>query len=182
MDGLGDLRGQCLQALRELAVAANLGAGQLLVVGCSTSEVLGHRIGTAGSEVAAAEIWAAIVAAQAEFGFAVAIQCCEHLNRALVVECAVLKQERLEEVTAIPVPGAGGALAAFAYTRMQEACLAETIRADAGIDIGDTFVAMHLRRIVVPVRLSLTSIGHAHLTAARTRPPLIGGERAVYRK
>jgi uncharacterized protein (TIGR01440 family) len=182
MDGLGDLRGQCLKALRELSSLSGLGAGRLMVVGCSTSEVIGSRIGTDGSEGVAAEIWAALAIVQAEFGFDIAIQCCEHLNRALVVERDVLKRERLDEVAAVPVPGAGGAFAAIAYSRMQDPCLAESICADAGLDIGDTFVAMHLRRVVVPIRLSISSIGQAHLTAARTRPPLIGGERAVYRK
>ncbi len=182
MDGLGDLRSQCLQALRELAVAAGLGTGRLMVVGCSTSEVIGNRIGTGGSEAVAAEVWAALAIVQAEYGFDIAVQCCEHLNRALVVERTVLNQERLNEVAAVPVPGAGGAFAALAYSRMLDPCLAESITVDAGLDIGDTFVAMHLRRVVVPVRLSLSAIGQAHLTAARTRPPLIGGERAVYRK
>lgn len=167
--------------LEELAAAAGLGPDRLLVVGCSTSEVQGRQIGKGGSEAVAAALWESIEAARRRHGFAIAIQCCEHLNRALVVERSWLCQEGLVEVSAVPVPTAGGALAAHAWKRLAAPCLAETVQADAGIDIGGTLVGMHLRRVAVPVRLSLRHIGEATLIAAKTRPPLIGGERAVYR-
>ena len=168
-------------ALDELVTIAGLGPERLLVVGCSTSEVQGRQIGKGGSEAVAAALWEALEAARRRHGFAIAIQCCEHLNRALVVERAWLRQERLQEVSAIPVPTAGGALAAHAWRRLAEPCLAEAVQADAGLDIGGTLIGMHLRRVAVPVHLSVRQVGEAILIAAKTRPPLVGGERAVYR-
>jgi uncharacterized protein (TIGR01440 family) len=173
---------QVKAAATELIKLAGVGPGQLLVIGCSTSEVLGRRIGTAGSLQLAAEIMAAVQAAAAERGVALAIQCCEHLNRALVLPRAVAEQQRLPVVSAWPVPKAGGALAAVAMDALPDPVLVESIQADAGLDIGHTLIGMHLRPVVVPVRLSVERIGQAPLVAARTRPKLIGGERAVYRR
>lgn len=166
--------------LAHLAQEADLGPGKLLVIGASTSEVAGERIGTATSVAvgrAIAEVALAFARAQ---GCDVAFQCCEHLNRALVVERRVALARGLEEVTAIPVPGAGGAAAAAAYWAMAEPCLVSSVSADAGIDIGDTLIGMHLRPVVVPVRGPVREIGRAHVVMARSRPPLIGGARAVY--
>lgn len=168
------------QIVRELAEAGGLSARQLLVVGTSTSEVLGHRIGTSGTVEAAAQIFAGVEAVRREIGFYPVYQCCEHLNRALVVERTVAEQFGLEQVAAVPVPKAGGSMAAYAYRHLKDACLVETISAHAGIDIGDTFIGMHLRRVAVPVRPSIRTIGAAHVTMAVTRPKLIGGARAVY--
>lgn len=109
-----------------------------------------------------------------------AFQCCEHLNRALVVEKELAIRERLEEVSVVPVPQAGGAMAAFAYRHLQDPTVVEFIKADAGIDIGDTFIGMHLKHVAVPVRVSVKTLGEAHVTLAKTRPKLIGGPRAVY--
>ncbi|WP_088036768.1 TIGR01440 family protein [Evansella clarkii] len=168
-------------ALTELQQAAQLESGQLLVVGTSTSEVMGEHIGTSGTREAAEAIWEALSEFQEKTGVALAFQCCEHLNRALVVKREYADFNRLELVSAVPVPGAGGSMAALAYEKLENAVLAEEIKADAGIDIGDTLIGMHLKKVAVPVRSKVRQVGEAHLTMARTRPKLIGGERAVYR-
>ncbi len=166
--------------IRELASAGGLSAGQLLVIGVSTSEVLGQRIGTAGTLDTAERIFAGVEAVRKEIGFHPVYQCCEHLNRALVIEQPVAERLGLELVAAVPIPKAGGSMAAFAYRTLPGACLVETVAAHAGIDIGDTLIGMHLKRVAVPVRPSIKSIGGAHVTMAFTRPKLIGGIRAVY--
>ncbi|WP_420535295.1 TIGR01440 family protein [Alicyclobacillus herbarius] len=166
--------------LEDLFAAADLGPGKLLVVGASTSEVAGQRIGTATSLDVGRVLVETVMAKTAAVGCAVAFQCCEHLNRALVVTREMAMQRGYREVMAIPVPGAGGAAAAVAFAEMADACLVEAVAADAGIDIGDTFIGMHLKPVVVPVRPRRPLVGRAHVTMARTRPPLIGGARAVY--
>ena len=172
---------QVSQILHELVEAAGLGPGKVLVVGTSTSEVAGKRIGTSGALGVAEELLQAIGEVRAKFGFDTVFQCCEHLNRALVMERSVLERLRLTEVAAVPVPKAGGSMAAAAYRSIKEPCLAEAIEAHAGIDIGETMIGMHLRRVAVPFRPTLRYVGHARVNAAYTRPKLIGGERAVYR-
>ncbi|ALS26012.1 TIGR01440 family protein [Paenibacillus cisolokensis] len=166
--------------VRELAVAAKLRPGQLLVLGVSTSELIGARIGTAGTMEAAAAVFAGVEAARRDFGFYPVYQCCEHLNRALVIEREAAERYGLEPVAAIPVRKAGGSMAAYAYRHLPDAVLVETVSAHAGIDIGDTLIGMHLRRVAVPVRPTVRAIGSAHVTMALTRPKLIGGARAVY--
>jgi uncharacterized protein (TIGR01440 family) len=168
------------QVLRELVQAGNLQAGQLLVIGTSTSEVLGHHIGTSGTEEVAKHIFAAVEAVRAEIGFYPAFQCCEHLNRALVLERAATLQYRLEPVSAIPVPRAGGSMASYAFKNLQQACLVEAIQAHAGLDIGGTLIGMHLKPVAIPLRPSIRTIGQATVQMAYTRPKLIGGARAVY--
>ncbi|MEB3102527.1 TIGR01440 family protein [Ferviditalea candida] len=166
---------------RELAEAGNLVKGQILVIGCSTSEIVGRHIGTSGTEEAAEQIFLAVESLRRELGIFTAFQCCEHLNRALVVEKELIRHyPLLEQVSAVPVPKAGGAMAAYAYRHMQDPCLVETIQAHAGIDIGETLIGMHLRRVAVPFRPSIRQIGLASVIAAYTRPKLIGGPRAVY--
>ncbi|SDS96443.1 TIGR01440 family protein [Paenibacillaceae bacterium GAS479] len=166
--------------IRELAAEDRLRPGQLLVLGVSTSEVLGKRIGTAGSRQAAAAIFSGVQRARADLGFIPVFQCCEHLNRALVLEWETAEKLGLERVHAIPVPGAGGSMAAHAYRHLKDACLVEAVQAQAGIDIGETLIGMHLKRVAVPVRPSLRTIGEARVTMAYSRPKLIGGPRAVY--
>ncbi|WP_042170253.1 TIGR01440 family protein [Paenibacillus gorillae] len=179
-DEITNITSHVEQIIRELAEAGSLAAGQLLVIGTSTSEVLGHRIGTSGTVETAAQIFAGVEAARRDIGFYPVFQCCEHLNRALVIEREAAEKYGLEEVAAVPVPKAGGSMAAYAYRQLTGACLVETIAAHAGIDIGDTFIGMHLRRVAVPVRPSIKNIGSAHVTMAYARPKLIGGARAVY--
>ncbi|GIO35269.1 MULTISPECIES: TIGR01440 family protein [Paenibacillus] len=171
---------QMAEVVEELCVHARLGPGKLLVIGASTSEVAGARIGTGGAEHVAESLHRGIETVRVKYGFDVAYQCCEHLNRALVVERKVLDRLRLTEVAAVPVPKAGGSMAAIAYRHCSEPCLADTIEADAGIDIGETLIGMHLRRVAVPYRPTRRLVGQARVTAAWTRPRLIGGERAVY--
>ncbi|WP_102348234.1 TIGR01440 family protein [Bacillus sp. Marseille-P3661] len=174
------LRTQLRTVLDDLQAAASLTQGQILVVGCSTSEVIGERIGTAGTEEVAETIFETLQQFQKEAGVALAFQCCEHLNRALVVESETAITRQLEIVSVVPVRKAGGAMATYAYKRFKNPVMVEYIKADAGIDIGDTFIGMHLKHVAVPVRSSVKTIGQAHVTIARTRPKLIGGERAVY--
>ncbi|SDK15331.1 TIGR01440 family protein [Sediminibacillus albus] len=154
--------------------------GQLFVVGCSTSEVAGQRIGTSGSEEIASVIFSEMERLQKNSGIQLTFQCCEHLNRALVMERDTLVQRGYQQVTAVPVPKAGGSMASYAYKHFREPVLAETISADAGMDIGETMIGMHLRRVAVPLRFKQRSAGNARVNTARTRPKLIGGERAVY--
>lgn len=157
-----------------------MGPRQILVMGTSTSEVMGERIGTAGSEQPAVTIFRVLKEFQQKHSFHLAFQCCEHLNRALVVERETVDAFRLEEVSVIPVPKAGGSMASYAYQQMDDPVMVESIQAHAGIDIGDTFIGMHLRPVAVPVRPTIRQIGNAHVTMAFTRPKLIGGSRAVY--
>ncbi|OMF37193.1 TIGR01440 family protein [Paenibacillus sp. FSL H8-0548] len=177
---LGVIAKQVETIVRELAAAGSIAENQLLVIGVSTSEVLGHHIGTAGTTDAAAQIYAGVDAVRREIGFVPMYQCCEHLNRALVIERAAAERYGLEIVGAVPVPKAGGSMAAYAYRQLVSPCLVEAVQAHAGIDIGDTFIGMHLKRVAVPVRPSVRRIGEAHVTMAITRPKLIGGSRAVY--
>lgn len=177
---LAAVRRQVAEAAEELITAAALTAGQVLVVGCSTSEVAGQRIGTAGSEAIAEAVLEPLYEVTQARGIYLACQCCEHLNRALVVPQAAMERYNWEEVAVIPVPHAGGAFAARAIREMPDAVVVEEIRAHAGLDIGSTLIGMHLRRVAVPVRLKANRVGSALVTAARTRPKLIGGERAVY--
>jgi len=180
MFNLEQIRLDTQKALEGLLETAKLKEGQVLVVGCSTSEVAGERIGSAGSMEIAEAIFSAIMPKLQERGIYLAVQCCEHLNRALVVEQAAREKYGWEEVSVVPHQKAGGSLATFTFEKMKEPVLVEEIKAHAGMDIGDTFIGMHLRKVAVPVRLEVKSIGHAHLTVARTRPKLIGGERAKY--
>ncbi len=171
---------QAFSAAKEIIETAGLKAGQILVVGCSTSEVLGQKIGTDSSPDAAKEIFGGIYSAAKGKGVFVAAQCCEHLNRAIIIERAAAPL--LEEVNVVPQPKAGGSFATAAYTVFEEPIAVEEIRADAGLDIGFTMIGMHLRQVAVPVRLQNDRIGEAKVLAARVRPKFIGGERACYDK
>ncbi|WP_051286795.1 TIGR01440 family protein [Paenibacillus taiwanensis] len=180
-DYIRQIHAEAEAAAHALADAAQLSPGQLVIIGCSTSEVIGQRIGTSGTIELATALYAGIELLRTKYGAQLAFQCCEHLNRALVVERTTCERLRLDEVNAVPVPKAGGSMAAIAYTSFAQPCLVETISADAGIDIGETLIGMHLKRVAVPLRTSVKSIGAARVTMAMTRPKLIGGERAVYR-
>jgi uncharacterized protein (TIGR01440 family) len=177
---LGEIKRQAAAAADELLAVAGLTPGQILVVGCSTSEVRGARIGSSGSAEVAAAILAALRASCQARGVHLAVQCCEHLNRALVIERPAAECYGLEEVSVVPVPKAGGALAAQAMRDFAAPVVVESIQAHAGLDIGATLIGMHIRRVAVPVRLGQKLVGQAPVTAARARPKLIGGARAVY--
>lgn len=180
---LGQIRKQAQRAVAELCDAAHLRPGALFVVGCSSSEVLGERIGTHTSMDVAGALYEGIASELKERGVFLAAQCCEHLNRALVVERTVLERYDLEQVNAIPQPNhAGGAFASVTWNRMADPVLVESIsaRADAGIDIGGTLIGMHIHPVVVPVRISIDRIGEASILCARRRPKYVGGQRAIY--
>jgi len=153
---------------------------ELLVVGCSTSEIAGARIGKQPDPALGEVVARAVMEVLRPLGIAWAAQCCEHLNRALVMEARDAMRLRYEEVCVVPHPRAGGSFASAAYRMFERPVVVERIRADAGLDIGDTLIGMHLREVAVPVRPPVKEIGHAHVTMARTRPRLIGGERAKY--
>lgn len=168
------------KAVCELFDSAETRKGQILVVGCSTSEVLGKKIGTSGDISPAQEIFDILLEETEKRGMYLACQCCEHLNRALVVERECLDRFGLCEVSAVPHEHAGGSFATAAYKGFKEPCLAEEITADWGIDIGNTLIGMHLKRVAVPVRVSVKNIGEASIVLARTRPKYTGGPRAKY--
>lgn len=171
---------QIQTAVNELFEISNVKKGQILVVGCSTSEVIGKKIGTSGTLDTANVLFNVLYEETKKHGMYLACQCCEHLNRALVVERECAEKFGLTVVMAVPHEHAGGSLATAAYRGFKEPCLVEEISADLGIDIGDTLIGMHLKRVAVPVRLSLNKIGEANAVFARTRPKYIGGERARY--
>ncbi|MBE6631306.1 MAG: TIGR01440 family protein [Ruminococcaceae bacterium] len=165
-------------ATGELIEKAGLKKGQVLVVGCSTSEVMGRSIGSFSSPETAEELFSGIFDTLNSKGIYLAAQCCEHLNRAIIAEREAFPFA--EEVNAVPQPKAGGSFASAAYKHMKDPCVFEEIKADAGMDIGYTLIGMHLKKVAVPVRLENDRIGEAKVLAARTRPKFIGGARAVY--
>lgn len=169
---------QAQKAADELCVKANLKPGMIVVVGCSSSEVAGGVIGHNSSLETAEAVFGGIYDALRENGVYLAAQCCEHLNRAIVVEKEAVPNS--ETVCVMPQPKAGGSFAFTAYKTFKNPVVLEEIKADAGLDIGGTLIGMHLKRVAVPVRLSIDHIGEAILLAARTRPKYIGGSRAVY--
>lgn len=175
-----EIKAQAATALRELLAEAKLGTGDILVIGCSSSEIVGERIGHGSSVEAAEAVFEAIAPILKEAGIYLAAQCCEHLNRALIVEAACAKAYGLEPVCVVPQPKAGGSFATAAWKHFSAPVAVEHIRAHAGLDIGGTLIGMHLREVAVPVRLSLSQIGNAQLLCARTRPKFIGGSRAKY--
>ena len=174
------IKQECINVINELVSVADLGKGSILVVGCSTSEVVGAKIGTNSDPDTALEIYEGMSSVLKEKGIYMAVQCCEHLNRAIVVEREAVPFS--EYVNVVPQKKAGGSLATVAYNSFKSPVVVEEIKADAGIDIGLTLIGMHLKKVAVPVRLSTNKIGNALFTCARTRPKFIGGERAVYDK
>lgn len=165
---------------KEFIEKSNMKAGQLLVIGCSTSEVHGKVIGKDSKPEIADDLYQGIAKAAEESGIYLAAQCCEHLNRALILENEVALKRGYEIVNVVPQPKAGGSFATMAYNYMKEPVAVEHIKADGGIDIGDTLIGMHLKDVAVPLRLSTDKLGEAHVVCARTRPKFIGGERAKY--
>ena len=167
-------------AVKELIEKAELKCGQLLVIGCSSSEVTGGTIGHNSSLEAAEAIFSGVYPILEEKGIFLAAQCCEHLNRALIIEREIAEKRGYEFVNVVPQPKAGGSFATTCYKNFKEPVAVEFIKADAGLDIGLTLIGMHLRHVAVPLRLETKKIGEATITAARTRAKFIGGERAFY--
>ena len=173
-----DIKKQAKQAVEELIEKAKLKRGDVLVVGCSTSEVRGNKIGTDSDPDTAKEIFDGIYPVLKEKGVYLAVQCCEHLNRAVITEKAAAPNAEI--VNVVPQKKAGGSLATIAYAEFDNPVALEEIKADAGIDIGGTLIGMHLKKVAVPVRLSINKIGKANIICARVRPKFIGGIRAIY--
>ena len=173
-----DIREQAAAACREICEKAGLHRGQILVVGCSSSEICGCHIGKNSSPETAEAVFLGIQEVLREKGIYLAAQCCEHLNRAIIIEREAVTSQEI--VNAVPQPKAGGSFAAAAYRHFEHPCAVEEISADGGLDIGSTLIGMHLKRVAVPVRLENNRIGEAFVTAARVRPKFIGGERAHY--
>ena len=167
-------------AICELCEKAKLSSGSIVVVGCSTSEVVGSKIGTNSNPDAAGEIFRALHDYTKARGIFLAVQCCEHLNRAIIMERAAAEAYGYEIVAVVPQPKAGGSFATVAYANMTDPVAVEEISAHAGIDIGGTLIGMHLRRVAVPLRLTTEKIGEARILCAYTRPKYIGGCRAFY--
>jgi uncharacterized protein (TIGR01440 family) len=179
-EAFNKIRDDSRAAALELLRAANPPSSCVFVVGCSSSEILGERIGQGSSEEAAQAVFSGIYPVLAEKGIFLAAQCCEHLNRAIVVEKSAARERGLEPVCVVPRVKAGGSFATISYETFSNPVVVEAIKADLGMDIGDTLIGMHLKSVAVPIRLSINSIGGAHLTCAVTRPKYIGGSRAVY--
>lgn len=177
---LSTIEQQARQAVSELLDAAKLQPGDIFVVGCSSSEILGGKIGHASSLEAAQAAFKGIYPLLQERGIFLAAQCCEHLNRALILERACARQYGYDPVSVHPQPKAGGSFATAAWRHMADPVAVEHVRAHAGLDIGCTLIGMHLRDVAVPLRLGVKHVGEAAVNAARTRPKLIGGVRAVY--
>lgn len=175
-----DVRNQSKEIALELIKEAKLKKGDVVVIGCSSSEIVGERIGKGSTLEAAEAVFDGVYPIFKEHGIFLAAQCCEHLNRAIIIESELAEKKNLETVNVVPKPKAGGSFATTAYERFDSPVAVEHIKADAGIDIGDTFIGMHLKHVAVPLRLSIKEIGMAHTTAARVRPKFIGGERAHY--
>lgn len=168
-------------AITELLEASSLNKGDILVIGCSSSEMIGGTIGKNSAPEAANALLDAIYPILSQKGIFLAAQCCEHLNRAIIIERECAEKYRLDEVCAVPQPKAGGSFATAVYNKMKDPVAVESIKAHAGIDIGSTLIGMHLKAVAVPVRLSVSKIGEAYIVCARTRPKFIGGERTVYK-
>ena len=167
-------------AADELLEIAALRPGDVLVVGCSSSEIIGQHIGKNSSLEAAEAVVNGLLPLLRERGIYLAAQCCEHLNRALIIEAAAAERYGWEPVTVVPHPHAGGSFATTVWKNLEAPVAVEAVRAHAGMDIGDTLIGMHLKHVAVPVRLSVRKIGEANLVCARTRPKYIGGPRAKY--
>lgn len=177
---LSNIKKQAKQAVTELIEISGIKSGDILVIGCSSSEIMGGDIGKASSMDAAKAVFDGIYPILKGKGIYLAAQCCEHLNRAIIIEQAAAEKFNLEIVNVMPQPKAGGSFATTAWQNMEHPVAVEHIKASAGLDIGNTLIGMHLKEVAVPVRLSINKIGKAPIVCARTRPKFIGGERAIY--
>ena len=171
---------QGYELTKELIVTSRIKEEQILVVGCSSSEIVGKKIGSFSNLEVAEALYGGIDKAAKEANIFIAAQCCEHLNRALILEEAAVNKYFYEEINVVPQPKAGGSFATAAYKAFEQPVAVEHIKAGAGMDIGDTLIGMHLKDVAVPVRIRTKEIGDAHVVCARTRPKFIGGARAGY--
>ena len=179
---LDNITNEAIKVINELIEISGLKSGQLLVIGCSSSEIAGGIIGKNSSIDAAKAVFDGIYPILKEKGIYLAAQCCEHLNRALIIEQDAAEKFGYEIVNVMPQPKAGGSFATTVWQNMDSPVAVERVKANAGLDIGNTLIGMHLKEVAVPVRLSINKIGEAPIVAARTRPKFIGGERAHYQE
>ena len=179
---INEIKSEIERSVRELIDIAKLEEEDIFVVGCSSSEIAAHMIGTYSSEEIGKAVFTTIKRVCDEKGIFLAAQCCEHLNRAVIVEKKCAQRYGLTRVNVVPVLKAGGSFGTAAYNGFKNAYAVESLerKASAGMDIGDTFIGMHMRDVVVPVRVHTDRIGNAHVTFARTRAKFVGGDRAVY--
>ena len=177
---LNKIKSDAALAINELIEISGIRSGEIMVIGCSSSELTGGTIGKASAPEAAEALLDAVYPILKEKGLFLAAQCCEHLNRALVLERECAEKYGLEIVSVVPKTKAGGSFATTAYENFNAPVVVEAIKAHAGVDIGSTLIGMHLRAVAVPVRLSMKQLGQANVTFARTRPKYIGGPRAQY--
>lgn len=177
---LESIKSDAKAAVEALIIEAKLEKDDLFIIGCSSSEVLGEKIGTNSSLDVADAIFEGIYPVLKKKGIFMAVQCCEHLNRAVILEKKAAKMFGFEQVNVIPQPKAGGSLGTLAFERLPDAVAVEKVRADAGLDIGLTMIGMHLKEVAVPVRIPIKKIGNATIVCARTRPKFVGGIRAKY--
>ena len=180
IENYNEIKNAARVAVCELLEAAGLKRGDIFVVGCSSSEMIGEKIGNHSAFDAAKAVFEGIYPVLTEKGIYLAAQCCEHLNRALIIERECAEKYGYDEVLVKPQPKAGGSFATVVFGGLEDAVAVEHIKAKAGIDIGGTLIGMHLSEVAVPVRLSLSKIGEANILCARTRPKYIGGPRAKY--
>jgi len=178
--GLAKIGKEAKQAIEELIDVAKIKEGDLFVIGCSSSEIAGEKLGTFSSEEIGKAIFEAVYPVLSEKNIFLAAQCCEHLNRAVILEQEAARYYRLEQVNVIPALKAGGSFATATYNGLKNPVAVEGVKAQAGLDIGDVLIGMQLAAVAVPVRLSINQIGEAHITAARVRPKFVGGIRAIY--
>ncbi len=177
---LEQIKNDATTVINELIEKSGIKAGEILVIGCSSSEIIGGSIGKNSAPEAAQALLDAIYPIIKEKNIFLAAQCCEHLNRALIIERECAEKYSLDEVCVVPQPKAGGSFATAVYNKMSDPVAVEFIKAHAGLDIGSTLIGMHLKSVAVPLRLSTNTIGKAFIVCARTRPKFIGGERAKY--
>lgn len=177
---MSDIKNKVYEAMSLLIKEAGIKSGQIVVLGCSTSEINGAVIGKGSVYASGEDVIEGALKATGEAGAFLAVGCCEHLNRAVVIEREAAEKYNLEEVAVVPAMKAGGSAGTAAYKTFSDPVMVEFVRAHAGMDIGDTFIGMHLKHVAVPVRLPVDTIGSAHVTYARTRPKYIGGARAQY--
>ena len=177
-----NIKEQAKKAISELIEKSEVSKGDLIVVGCSTSEIIGEKIGSNSSFETAKIVFDAIYEEILKNNLFLAAQCCEHLNRALIIEKEVALKNNWPIVCAVPKPKAGGSFATCAYEAFNAPVTVEKIEAKAGLDIGQTLIGMHLSSVAVPLRISIKKIGNAIITCAKTRPKYIGGPRTHYQK
>ncbi|MEA4831702.1 hypothetical protein SDC9_184399 [bioreactor metagenome] len=175
-----EIKSQAAQAISSLLAVAKLKPGDVFVIGCSSSEICGKKIGTFSSMDAAQAVFDGVYPIIKENGLYLAVQCCEHLNRSLIVERECALKYGFTEVNVVPHAHAGGAFATTAYARFDAPSAVEEVRASAGMDIGDTLIGMHIIPVCVPVRCEIKKIGEANVVLCRRRPKFVGGERAIY--